>query len=66
MDTKSEDQASVTDDPIVAETVAARRKLFEEAGNDLAEFMRRLRKAEAESGETVLHPVTRSDDDSAA
>ena len=41
------------DDPIVAEVRAVRETLFAEAGNDLDEFVRRVRVAQARSG----HPI---------
>jgi len=41
------------DDPIIAEVRAARAALFAAAGDDLAEYARRLRAEQARSG----HPV---------
>jgi len=47
-------------DPIVAEVRAVRSTLFAASGNDIREFCRRVREAQAVSGHVIVTRVSQS------
>ncbi|MCG3197278.1 MAG: hypothetical protein GHCLOJNM_01763 [bacterium] len=50
------DEVYTWDDPIVEETRRAGADLFREAGSDLHTFCEKLREAEREHPERIVHP----------